>query len=60
MIPAKTCYKTHNIELLAIIEAFKIRLHYLQGCKHKVFRLTDPNNLRFFINIKSLSSRQVY
>ena len=59
IIPAETQYKTHNAELLAIIKAFKTRCHYLEGCKHKVFVLTNHNNLCWFMNIKSLSSRQV-
>ena len=59
MIPAKTRYETHDGELLAIIEAFKTWRHYLEGCKHKVLVLTDHNNLRQFMNMKSLSSRQV-
>ena len=59
MIPAKTRYKTHNGELLAIIKAFKTWRHYLEGCKHKVFVLTDYNNLRRFIDTKGISSRQV-
>ena len=59
MIPAETQYETHNGELLAIVEAFKTWRHYLEGCKHEVFVITDHNNLRCFINTKSLSSRQV-
>ena len=59
MISAKTKYKTHDTELLAIVQAFKTWRHYLKGCKHKVFVLTDYNNLCRFINRKSLSSRQV-
>ena len=59
MIPAKTRYKTHNGKLLAIIEAFKIWRHYLEGCKHKILMLTNHNNLYRFIDTKSLSSRQV-
>ena len=59
MIPAETRYETHNGELLAIIEAFKTWRHYLEGCKYKVLVLTDHNNLRQFMNTKSLSSRQV-
>ena len=58
-IPAETWYKTHNAELLAIVEAFKIWRHYLEGCKHKVLVLTDPNNLHRFMDTKNLSSRQV-
>lgn len=46
MIPAKTRYKTHNEELLAIIEAFKIWKYYLEGYKYKVLVLIDHNNLK--------------
>ena len=59
MIPAETCYKSHNGEILAIAEAFKTWRHYLEGCKHEVLVLTDHNNLRRFMDTKSLSSRQV-
>ena len=45
MISAKTWYKTHNDELLAIIKAYKTWHHYLKGYKHKVFILTDYINL---------------
>ena len=60
MILAETWYKTHNGKLLAIVEAFKTWRHYLAGCKHEVLNLTDHNNFRRFMDIKSLSSRQVY
>ena len=59
MIPAETRYETHDSELLAIVEAFKTWRHYLEGCKHEVLVLTDHNNLRRFMDTKSLSSRQV-
>ncbi len=59
MIRSETRYETHNGELLAIIIAFKTWRHYLEGCKYKVLRLTDHNNLQCFIDTKSLSSRQV-
>ena len=59
MIPAETQYETHDGELLAIVEAFKTWRHYLEGCKHEVLVLTDHNNLRRFMDTKSLSSRQV-
>ena len=59
MIPVETRYKTHDAELLAIVEAFKTWRHYLEGCKHEVLVLTDHNNLRRFMDTKSLSSRQV-
>ena len=59
MILTETCYKTHDGKLLAIVEAFKTWRHYLEGCKHKVLVLTTHNNLRQFMNTKSLSSCQV-
>ena len=60
MIPAETRYETHDGELLAIVEAFKTWRHYLEGSQHEVLVLTDHNNLRRFMETKSLSSRQVY
>ena len=59
MIPAKTWYKTHDGELLVIVEVFKTWRYYLEGCKHKVLVLINYNNLRRFMDKKSLSSRQV-
>ncbi len=59
IIPAGTWYKTHDEELLTIVEAFKTWRHYLEGCKYKVLVFTDHNNLRRFMDTKSLSSRQV-
>ena len=59
MILAKTQYKTHDSELLAIVKAFKTWWHYLESCKHEVLILTDYNNLCQFINTKILTSRQV-
>ena len=59
MIPVETRYKTYDVKLLAIIEAFKTWRHYLEGCKHKVLILTDYNNLRRFMDTKSLSFHQV-
>ena len=59
MIPAEKRYKTHDGEFLAIVEAFKTWRHYVEGCKHEVLVLTDHNNLRRFMNTKSLSFRQI-
>ena len=59
MIPVETRYEIHDDELLAIIEAFKTWRQYLEGFWHEVFVLTDHNNLRQFMDTKSLSSRQV-
>ena len=60
MILVETKYKTHNGELLAIIEAFKTWKYYLEGSWHEVLVLTDHNNLRQFMNTKSLSCKQVH
>ena len=59
MIPVETWYKTHNGKLLAIVEVFKTWCYYLESYKHKVLVLTNHNNLRCFMDTKSLSSRQV-
>ena len=59
MIPVETRYKTHDSELLAIVEAFKTWRHYLEGFRHEVLVLTNHNNLHRFMDTKSLSSRQV-
>ena len=59
MIPAETRYETHDGKLLAIVKVFKTWRHYLEGCKHEVLVFTDHNNLRRFMDTKSLSSRQV-
>ena len=59
MISAETRYETYDGKLLVIVETFKIWRHYLKGCKHEILVLTDHNNLRCFMDMKSLSSRQV-
>ena len=59
MILAETRYETHDAKLLAIVEAFRNWRHYLEGCQYEVLVLTDHNNLRRFMDTKSLSSRQV-
>ena len=60
MTLAEIKYGTHNDELLAIIEVFKTWTHYLERFWHKVFVFTDNKNLYWFMNIKSLSSKQVH
>ena len=59
MIPAETRYKTHNGELLAIVEDFKTWRHYLKDYYHEVLILIDHNNFCRFMDTKSLSSKQV-
>ena len=60
MILVETQYETYDGELLASVKMFKIWRHYLEGCKHKVFVFTDHKNLCYFMDMKNISSRQVY
>ena len=55
MILAETRYKIHDGKLLAIVKTFKIWGHYLESCKHNGLIFTDHNNLRHFMDTKSLS-----
>ena len=50
---------TQNSELLDFAKVFKTSRHYLKGCKHELLILINHNNLCYFIDTKSLSSRQV-
>ena len=60
MIPAETRYETYKGELLAIIGAFKTWKHYLERSQNKVLILTNHNNLRWFMDTKSLNFKQVH
>jgi len=51
-------YDTHDKELLAIFEAFKIWRHYLEGSTFPVDVVTDHKNLEYFATTKLLSRRQ--
>ena len=57
MILAETQYETHNGKLLVIVEVFKTWRPYLEGYKHEVFVFINHNNLRRFMDTKSLSFR---
>ncbi len=59
MIPTEIQYEIYDGELMAIVEAFKTWRYYLKGYKHEVLVLIDHNNLQYFMDIKSLSFRQV-
>ena len=59
MISAETQYETHDGKFFAIVEALKTWGHYLESCKHEIFILTDHNNLHCFMDMKSLSFKQV-
>ena len=59
IILAETRYKTYDSKFLAIVEIFKTWQHYLKACKYKFFFLINLNKLCHFMDIKSLSFRQV-
>ena len=41
---AQIQYKTYNIKLMAIVEAFKTWFYYLKYWKYKFFVITNHNN----------------
>ena len=55
----KLNYDTHDKELLAIFEAFKIWQHYLEGLVYPVDIITDHKNLEYFSTTKVLTQKQV-
>jgi glutaredoxin-related protein len=59
MIFAKMNYETHNQELLIIVECFKHWRHYLKKNYHTMKILIDHNNLKDFMNVKTLNERQI-
>ena len=56
--PTELNYDTHDKELLAIFEAFKVWRHYLEGSEHVVDVVTDHKNLEYFATTKMLTRRQ--
>ena len=55
---AELNYNTHNKELLAIFEAFKIWRHYLEGPAYPIDIVMDHKNLEYFSTTKVLTQRQ--
>ena len=53
-------YNTHDKELLAIFEAFKIWQHYLEGLVYSINVIMDHKNLEYFSTTKVLTQRQVW
>ena len=51
-------YDTHDKELLAIFEAFKIWRHYLEGPAYPIDVVMDHKNLEYFSTTKVLTWRQ--
>ena len=52
-------YDTHDKELLAIFEAFRIWRHYLEGAGKPIDVVTDHKNLEYFSSTRMLTRRQV-
>ena len=50
-------YNTHDKELLAIFEAFKIWWHYLEDLAYPIDVVMDYENLEYFSTIKVLTWR---
>jgi hypothetical protein len=57
--PPELNYDTHDKELLAIFEAFRIWRHYLEGSSVPIDVVTDHKNLEYFSTTKVLTRRQV-
>ena len=57
---AELNYDTHDKELLAIFEAFKIWWHYLKGLAYLINVVTDHKNLEYFSTTKVLTWRQAW
>ena len=55
---AELNYDTHDKELLAIFEAFKIWRYYLEGPAYPIDVVTDHKNLEYFSTTKVLTWRQ--
>jgi len=55
---AELNYDTHDKELLAIFEAFKIWQHYLEGLVYPIDVVMDYKNLEYFSITKVLTQRQ--
>ena len=53
-------YNTHDKELLAIFEAFKIWWYYLEGPVYPINIIMDHKNLEYFSITKILIQRQVW
>lgn len=59
MILIKIKYKTYNSKLLSIFEFLKTWYCYLQYYKYKIIIFSNHIKLDLFINLKSLSSKEI-
>jgi glutaredoxin-related protein len=57
MIFAEMNYETHDQKLLIIVEYFKHWKHYLKKNYHAMKIFIDHNNLKEFMNVKTLNKR---
>src|ERR1700735_4314319 len=53
-------YDTHNKELLAIFEAFRVWRHYLEGSGAPIDVVMDHKNLEYFCTTKVLTRWQAH
>ena len=53
-------YNTHDKELLAIFEAFRVWRHYLEGAGTPIDIVTDHKNLEYFSSTRMLTRQQVH
>jgi hypothetical protein len=51
-------YPVHDKEMLAILDAFKLWRHHLEGAKHTVKVRTDNKVLKYFHNTHNLLRQQ--
>ncbi len=59
MIFAEMNYETHDQKLLIIVECFKHWRHYFKKNYHTMKVFIDHNNLKDFMNVKTLNERQI-
>jgi hypothetical protein len=59
MIFTEMNYKTHDQKLLIIVECFKHWKHYLKRNYHTMKIFIDYNNLKDFMNVKTLNKWQI-
>ena len=57
---AEKNYDTHNKELLAVFESYKVWRHYLEGSGAPINTVTDHKNLEYFTTTKKLTRRQAW
>jgi hypothetical protein len=55
LTPAECNYPTHDAELLAIIDSFKVWCHLLEGTKHDIIIRTDNLVLKYYMSSHLLS-----